>query len=66
MRIAADSSVCDRPMRIAAGSDPQQGSGPTFRLRILIVEDVSWIAMQLEDIVQKLGYEVVGSAASHA
>ncbi len=78
MRIAADSSVCDRSMRIVAGSDPQQGPGPTdaatvsqhtspsIRLRILIVEDVSWIAMQLEDIVQKLGHEVVGSAASHA
>ena len=78
MRIAADSSVCDRPMRIVAGPNPQQGSGPThataggqhtspsFRLRILIVEDVTWIAMQLEGMVQKLGHEVVGSAASHA
>ncbi len=78
MRIAADSSVCDRSIRIVAGSNPQQGPGPTdataasqhtspsLRLRILIVEDVSWIAMQLEDMVQKLGHEVVGSAASHA
>ncbi len=70
--------VADRPVRTSAGSNSQRGfdpanaiaggkhMSPSLRLRILIVEDVSWIAMQLESMVQKLGHEVVGSAASHA
>lgn len=38
----------------------------SYSLRILIVEDESLLAMQLEDLVQKLGHSVVGCAASHA
>ncbi len=35
-------------------------------LRILIVEDETVLAMQLEDMVQELGHMVVGSVASRA
>ncbi len=73
MHIAADG-----PVRTSAGSHSQQGFDPANatagrkhtssprQLRVLIVEDESCIAMQLEDMVQNLGHEVVGSAASHA
>src|SRR5919202_524031 len=75
MRIAADGSV---RMPIAPTSNSQQGFAPILTtaggrhtslsggLRLLIVEDETWIAMQLEDMVQKLGHKVVGSAASYA
>ncbi len=51
------------PTDAAGGS---KGASPSFRLRILIVEDESILAMQLEDMVQDLGHVVVGSTASHA
>jgi CheY-like chemotaxis protein len=70
--------VADGPVRTSAGSNSQQGFdladttasskyiSPPHQLRILIVEDETCIAMQLEDMVQNLGHEVVGSVASHA
>ena len=48
----------------AIGGD--KGASPSLRLRILIVEDEVVVAMRLEDMVQDLGYVVVGTAASHA
>src|SRR5919206_4673962 len=48
----------------AIGGD--KGASPSLRLRILIVEDEVVVAMRLEDMVQDLGYGVVGTAASHA
>ena len=63
--------------RIIGKSNPQQSfhptdataggthTSPSFRLRVLIVEDETCIAIQLEDMVQNLGHEVVGSAASY-
>ena len=70
--------VADGPVRTSAGSHSQQGFDPANatagrkhtsslrQLRVLIVEDESCIAMQLEDMVHNLGHEVVGSAASYA
>jgi CheY-like chemotaxis protein len=75
MLINQDGSV---RTRIAIGSGARQVSGPTdaggggkdanppFRLRILIVEDETVVAMRLEDLVQDLGHVVVGTVASHA
>ena len=43
-----------------------EGASPSFRLRILIVEDETVVAMLLEDMLEDLGHVVVGTAASHA
>ena len=43
-----------------------KGTSPSSRLRILIVEDETILAMQVEDMIEKLGHVVVGSVASHA
>lgn len=39
-------------------SEPQQGK--TARLRVLVVEDESLVAMFLEDVLEDLGYQMVG------
>ena len=43
-----------------------KGANPFAPLCILIVEDESVLAMQLEDMLQDLGHVVVGTVASHA
>ncbi len=43
-----------------------ESASPSFRLRILIVEDETVVAMLLEDMLEDLGHVVVGTAASHA
>ena len=42
-----------------------KGARPPAPLRILIVEDETIVAMQLEDMLHDLGHEVVGTTASH-
>ena len=42
-----------------------KGADPASRLRVLIVEDETIVAMQLEDMLQDLGHVVVGTVASH-
>lgn len=39
-------------------SEPQQGK--TARLRVLVVEDESLVAMFLEDVLEDLGHQMVG------
>ncbi len=50
------------PMDVARGD---KGASPPAPLRILIVEDESVVAMQLEDTVQDLGHVVIDTVASH-
>ncbi len=44
----------------------QQGNDPPMRPRILLAEDESVIAMQIEELIEAEGYEVVGLAGTAA
>lgn len=70
-----DGSMCARlatglPARqvfLTAGAiKDNESANPWVRMRILIVEDETVVAMWLADMVQDLGHAVVGTTASHA
>jgi DNA-binding NarL/FixJ family response regulator len=50
--------------RLEPGSDRSQRTSSSARQKILIVDDELWAALDMEWVVQTLGHEVVGPAAT--
>src|SRR4029453_10179472 len=50
--------------RLEAGSDRGRRTSSSARQKILIVDDELWAALDMEWVVQTLGHEVVGPAAT--